>query len=140
MSRRIQFKVIALVLVLALVISLSACQFYIPKPKPEGGIWYCEELMLEIDFGAYHEAQTQHCAKKYNPDGTYQDVLLRIDYGHGLNICSEDGQEDYLAGSYRYKNGIFYVISYQDEVTYIFERIDTTPSSSQMAVRHLNAA
>lgn len=121
-------RIIAFVLVLFLGLSLSACQFYIPKPKPEGGIWYCEELMIEIDFDAYHGEQMQHCAKKYNPDGTYIDVLLRIDYGHGLNICSEDGQEDYLAGTYRYKNGVFSVTSYQEKVTYVFERIDTASS------------
>lgn len=114
-----------LVFVLLLSMSLSACQFYIPKPKPKEGIWYCEELMIEIDFGVYHEAKTQHCAKKYNPDGTYQDVLLRIDYGSGLDICSEDGQEYYLAGIFHYKKGIFYVVTHQDKVTYTFKRIDT---------------
>lgn len=125
MTSRNKIRVIKLVLVLLLGMSLTACQFYVPKPKPEAGIWYCKELMLEIDFDVYHEAQTQHCAKKYNTDGTYQDVLLRIDYGNGLNICSPDGQAYYLVGSYRYKNGILYVTSYQDDVTYVFERVDT---------------
>ena len=119
-----------LVLVLCLLVSLSACTFYTPNPKPEGGIWYCEELMIEIDFDVYHKAETQQCAKKYNSDGAFEEVLLRIDYGNGLDICSEDGEVSYLVGSYRYRNGVFSVTSYQDEVTYVFERIDTTPAEN----------
>lgn len=81
--------------------------------------------MIEIDFGIYHEAQTQHCAKKYNSDGTHQDALLRIDFGYGLNVCSEDEQEDFLIGHFRYRNGVFTVTTIDGEVTYVFARIDT---------------
>ena len=116
-------KVVATVLLLALVMSLVACS--IPGRKPEGGIWYCEELMIEIDFDAYQTNLDQHCAKKYNPDGTYQDVLCQFDYGTIIHICSEDQEETYLTANFLYKNGVFRVTTVQDKITYIFERIDT---------------
>ena len=113
---------IALTIVLLFAIILSACS--IPGRKPESGRWYCEELMLEIDFDACRETDTiYYCAKKYNPDGTYQDIQCQIWYGRNIGICSEDEQEDYLRGLYDYKSGVFYITTHQDKVRYTFERI-----------------
>lgn len=116
-------RIIALAIVLLFAIILSACS--IPGRKPEGGVWYCEELMLEIDFDAYRETDTiYYCAKKYNLDGTYQDIQCQFWYGRNIVICSEDEQEDYLRGLYYYKSGVFYITTHQDKVRYTFERID----------------
>lgn len=41
-------KLFVFVLILSLFWGCFACSM--PFPKPEEGIWYCEELMIEIDF------------------------------------------------------------------------------------------
>lgn len=109
-------------ILLVISIALSACS--IPHPIPEEGIWYCEDLGIEIDFSYLNEKMSQNCAKKYNSDGTYQSALCRIDYGCGINIGYDDWQEYYLVGRFSYRNGTFFVTSYEDNVTYEFVRID----------------
>lgn len=116
-------KIFATILLLALTMSFAGCS--IQGRKPEGGIWYCEELMLEIDFDAYHGDGGHHCAKKFNSDGTYENVLCRFDYGTLIDICSEDQQENYLTANFSYRNGVFKVETIQDKITYTFEPIDT---------------
>lgn len=108
-------------IMMIICIGLSACS--IPQPTPEEGIWYCEELMIEIDFSYLNENLSPDCAKRYNADGTYQDVLCHIDYGSSITICSENQEEDFLIGRFSYKNDIFLVTTIEDKTTYVFERI-----------------
>lgn len=118
-------KVFAFILCLLLGIELSACS--IPQAKPKEGIWYCEELMIEIDFSVYSKGEgvnPPYFAKRYSADGTCQDVLCHIDYGSGIWICSLDYKEDYLGGNFSYRNGVFSVTTREDKYTYVFERID----------------
>lgn len=100
--------------------NLFACS--IPSPRPQEGIWYCEELMIEIDFNC--AADTDKCAKIYDSDGNSQDILCRFDYGSLISICSEDQQTDILIGNFRYKNDLFSVTTIDKSHTYVFERID----------------
>lgn len=116
-------KIFATILLLALMVSFAGCS--IQGRKPEGGIWYCEELMIEIDFDAYNAYGGQNIAKKYNSDGTYQNVLCLFDYGTLISICSEDQQENYLTANFSYRNGVFKLETIQDKITYAFEQIDT---------------
>ena len=113
-------KAFPLLVVLVIVMGSAACS--ILQPKPEEGIWYCEELMIEIDFGFLNAKADPNCAKKYNPDGTYQNLLCYIDYGGSIWICSEDGTEDFLLGDFRYQAGVFAVTTREDSKTYVFER------------------
>ena len=110
------------VLMLVVVIGLSSCS--IPQPKPKEGVWYCEELMIEIDFGFLNANLEPNCSKIYNSDGTYQKLLCYIDYGGGIWICSEDCREDFLLGDFRYQDGVFTVTTREDNEIYVFERID----------------
>lgn len=116
-------KTVLMAVLLMIVLGLTACS--IPGRKPEGGVWYCEELMLEIDFDAYNANGGSDIAQKYDPDGTCQNVLCRFDYGTLIVICSEDQQEIYLTANFSYRNGVFQVKTTQDKITYVFERIDT---------------
>ena len=117
LSKNVKASVVILAMFL-LCVNLSACSF--PQPKPQEGIWYCEELMIQIDFAK----GTEHCAKIFNPDGTYQDILCLTDYGSVIWLCSEDWQEDYLTGNFRYKNGLFYVTTIDKTHTYVFVQTD----------------
>ena len=125
-------KVIVFVLLIAISASLCSCS--IPQPKPEEGIWYCEELRLEIDFFVYNQQQTADCAKLHNPDGTTRNMGCHFLYGGGVNIGYRVGSLDpdytYLAGDYRYKKETWFreesftITTYKDDHTYVFERID----------------
>ena len=121
-------RVIAISILLFHSIGLLACSF--PSPKPKEGVWYCEELMIEIDFSVLNENESvnpPYFAKKYNVDGTHEDVLCLFDYGCIVEIRPLDwkdyGQE-YLLGEFKYQRNAFSVTSNEDEHVYVFERID----------------
>ncbi len=117
-------KACIILIIVAFAIGLAACTFPIDRPRPQEGVWYCEELMIKIDFGYLSANLASDCAQKYNLDGTWQNVLCYIDYGNGIWICSEDRTEDYLLGNFKYQNGIFVVTTREDKKIYVFERID----------------
>lgn len=119
LSKSVKASIVILAMFL-LCVNLSACSF--PQPKPQEGIWYCEELMIEIDFN--NAKNTQHCAKIFNPDGTYRDISCLFDYGSLIWLCSEDRHEDYLRGNFRYKNDLFYVTTMDRTHTYVFVQTD----------------
>ena len=121
---KLNVKKLIMLILLVVFLCLGLCSCSFPQPKPEEGVWYCDELMIEIDFFVYNQQQTQHCAKKYNQDGTYQDVLCCFDYGSVINICSVNQEENYLIAEFLYRNGTFSVTTMEDNRTYIFERID----------------
>lgn len=87
--------------IIALVIAamLTACTFPIYKPFPKEGEWYCEELMIGIDFGNQLEKDC-YAATKYSPDGTNRDICCGIVYGYMVKLFYEDKQlyEEFLAG------------------------------------------
>lgn len=125
MSKNNAMKFIVFVLLIAISVGLCACSF--PQPKPEEGIWYCEELMIEIDFSVFSENEgvnPPYFAKKYSADGTYQDVECLFDYGDNILIYSLDYSEEYLNGEFVYRQDTFTVITRFGNYTYIFERID----------------
>lgn len=121
-------------LVASLCILLCSCSF--PQPKPQSGVWYCEELMIEIDFSLQNEYLNEnegvnppYFARKYNADGTYQDIQCLFDYGSNIWLASVvesemDIPETYLSGVFKYRNGVFSITTIEDNHTYIFERID----------------
>ena len=115
----------------SLCILLCSCSFYIPRPNPQEGVWYCEELMIEIDFSLQNEYLNEnegvnppYFARKYNADGTYQDIQCLFDYGSNIDLRSVDNEEVYLIARFSYRNGVFSVTTIKDNHTYIFERID----------------
>ena len=132
MSKSNARKFIVFILLISICVGLCACSF--PQPKPKDGIWYCEELRLEIDFFVYNQQQTADCAKLHNPDGTTRNMGCHFLYGGGVNIGYRVGSLDpdytYLAGDYRYKKETWFreesftITAYEDGRTYIFERID----------------
>lgn len=116
---------VTFILLLFWVLGLSACSF--PQPKPQEGVWYCEELMIEIDFSVLNENKSvnpPYFAKKYNADGTYLEIRCLFDYGSGIRLCSTDWEEDYLYAEFSYRNDVFTVTTREDKHSYIFERID----------------
>ena len=124
MRKRSEKYIIVFVFLLFLCTMLSACTFVFEHPSPKEGIWYCEELMIEIDFSCLIEHDV-NCAKKYNEDGTYQEILCFRHYGPGITICSQDQQEYYIAnGTCSYKKGVLYVTTHDTKHTYVFVRID----------------
>lgn len=103
-----------------LCINLSACSF--PSPKPEEGIWYCKELMIEIDFSI---TEPENCAKIYDQDGNCHNILCYFDYGSLIDVHYEDNPENpILVGNFSYKNGLFTITTTDKARTYVFERID----------------
>ena len=123
MVKREVKKFAAFILLISLNMGLCSCS--IPRAKPKEGIWYCQELMIEIDFFTFNQQNTAFCAKKYDSDGTYQDVQCLFDYGDNIQISSLDWSECYLLGDFVYRNDTFVVKSLlEDKRTYVFERID----------------
>ena len=124
-----RMMICVLCMALAIWIGLSACSF--PLPKPEEGIWYCEELMIEIDFSVFYENEgvnSPYFAKKYSADGTYQDVECLFDYGNIIHIRSLDCSETYLLGEFVYWRDAFEVTAMDGTKTFVFERIDDKES------------
>ena len=125
-------KFIVFILLIAMSVSLCSCS--IPQPKPEEGIWYCEELQLEIDFYVYNQFNTAECGKLRNPDGTTQNVACLFDYGSGITVSyrvdSVAPEDTYFVGKFKYKEAnwfreeSFTITANEDGRTYVFERID----------------
>ena len=123
-------RILVIVMLLLQSIGLFACSF--PQPKPQSGVWYCEELMIEIDFSVLNENEgvnPPYYAKKYNADGTYQEVACFFDYGSNIWLASvveseTDIPETYLNGVFKYRNGVFLVTTIDNKHTYVFERLD----------------
>lgn len=125
MSKYNARKFIVFVLLIPISVGLCACSFI--QPKPEEGIWYCDELMIEIDFSVYDENEgvnPPYFAKKYSADGTYQNVECLFDYGDNIEIRSLDYSERYLLGEFVYRQDTFVVTTMDGKYTYIFKRID----------------
>lgn len=124
-------KFIVFVLLISVTVGLCACS--ITSPKPEEGIWYCEELRLEIDFSAYNQLNTAECGKIRNPDGTTQNVSCHFDYGCGITVSYRKNslapEDSYFIGKFQYKKATWFreesftVTANDDNRTYVFERI-----------------
>lgn len=67
---------------------------------------------------------TNRCARFYDDNGTYIICECLTDHGTGIFISSIDHETDYLFGSFKYKETVFEVTSYSDNVKYSFIRID----------------
>ena len=115
-------RLFVFVLILSLFWGMSACSM--PFSKPEEGIWYCEELMIEIDFTNLNTHNSPNCGKKYNPDGTYENVLVYFSHWRGIYVKSENQQEYYLNADYLYLKDAFYVTTNEEKITYVFKRVD----------------
>lgn len=114
------------VFILLIAISVGMCSCRHTQPIPEEGVWYCEELLIEINFSLLQQQKnTQFCTKRYNPDGTYHYLdLLLMDYEGHIWIRSLDYSEEYLLGKFVYRQDTFTVTTIDGDHTYIFERID----------------
>ena len=121
MAKNIVKRIFPYVFVLIMGIGLSACT--IPQPMPEEGVWYCEELMIELDFSVHSQNGTPYFAKMYNPDGSYQDIMCHY-LGSNISFYSMDWEENYLNGYFLYRNGVFSITTIEDEQTYVFKRVD----------------
>lgn len=92
-------EICALIIILIIGPVLAACTFPIYRSFPEEGVWYCEELMIEIDFGNELEKDC-FAANKYDPDGKSRSIYCGIVYGYQTRLYYEDKKlyEDFLAG------------------------------------------
>lgn len=71
---------------------------------PTNGLWYCEELNMEIDFYIFDDFN-KYCIKQYKEDGSYDIYRCGIDYGNTLRVSSiDDPSTPYLQGSMKYSN------------------------------------
>ena len=127
----LKLKKFSMLVLLAVSLCILLCSCSFPQPKPQSGVWYCEELMIEIDFSLQNEYLNEnegvnppYYAKKYNADGTYQEVACFFDYGSNIELRSADNEEVYLIARFSYRYGVFSVTTIEDNHTYIFERID----------------
>lgn len=79
--------------------NLIACTLPFHKPFPKEGVWYCEELMISIDFGN-ETSEDQFAATKYNQDGTIRNIDCVIYNLDEICLSYTDRQlyEEYLAG------------------------------------------
>ena len=102
---------------------MSACSVSFPCEKPTEGIWYCEDLEISIDFGAYSEG-VPDCAARYSDNGSQEKILCYFDYGSGITLTTKDQQTHYLVGTFSYQKGNVVVTSYTDGTAYEFVRID----------------
>ena len=121
MIKRNVVRLATLSLLVGLCLALCACS--IPQPKPKEGIWYCDELKLEINFSLYSE-RSQYFVKRYHSDGTYEDVESFFDFGNRITIGTAYDPENRLIFKFLYRNGVFSVTTIDGKHTYIFERID----------------
>lgn len=108
---------VIVVVLLTVIFCLSGCSSW---KAPKEGQWYCEELKIAIDFSYIYENRTPNAAKLYAEDGSYIDILCYIDYGTGLFLTSQDGEINYLAGEFSWKNDKLTVTSYDDDSVYTF--------------------
>ena len=118
MQKHITKGLLFLAFVLVAVMGLSACR----PPEPPNGVWYCEELRLEIDLNTF-------CGKQYNVDGTCRNVqCLFSAFDNHMVVFAENGEEQYLSGHWRYMfwKDLFTVTTSTDEHTYVFKRIDNS--------------
>lgn len=109
-------KYCGLVMIFCLILTLGACS--IQSKYPEEGLWYCEELSMEIDFSLLKT--DPKCVKWYAEDGSYTLCKCYIDFGDGIFIKSLDEETMYIRGSFRLRKDKFTVIT-DDTSRYIFQ-------------------
>lgn len=114
-------KSLSVLISVGIILLISACS--IGALKPHGGIWYCEELSISVDFSLYES--TNECAKLYDKDGICTTLRCFFDYGNGMSIVSTDQNIRYLIGTFNYQreNDYFTVTAFKDEHIYTFVRI-----------------
>ena len=110
-----------LLLIVSILLGSSSCS--IPEKIPQGGVFYCDEMGISIDFSIIDT--DPECGKLYAADGSYTTCRCMTDYGIGIVVMSTDQEIDYLIGKFQYKNDLFYVTAYKDGTTYVFERGDS---------------
>lgn len=120
MAKDIAKRIFSFVFVLVMGIGLSACT--ISQPMPKEGVWYCDELMIELDFSDHSKNGDPYFAKLYKPDGSNQDIMCHY-LGSSISIDSMDWEKNYLAGYFSFRNGVFSITTVEDEQTYVFERV-----------------
>lgn len=119
-------RMLLIISLMFVITMLSACS--LPFSKPNEGIWYCEELRLEIDFNQV--SGDGYPTKKYNPDGSYINAVCLIAYGDWLVVETLETHECCMAGDFKYRNGIFSVTTFEnrwgdDDMTYTIETYAT---------------
>lgn len=110
--------------------ALSACSTVV---VPKEGVWYNEELMIEIDFNQAID-KWKPIVRMYNQDGTYQSAVCMFGYVGEFSIRDDNLMvyKVYLEGDFNYRNGVIKITLWDEEAqkmddyTYIFERIDVT--------------
>lgn len=106
--------------IIALIASiLLLCSCSIPFKVPEGGIYFCEELRMTIDFDIMQYDSL--CTELVTENGEVIRAHCLIDYGKGVWITSsiEPGTM-YLCGELDYgRDGIFKITT-EDGITYSF--------------------
>lgn len=82
---------------------LSGCNYINPKyfktGLPEKGVWYCEELKMEISF------ESRYAVDGYYVDNDGKQVLLSIDFDFGnkyLTLYHYYGRDDFFHGECDY--------------------------------------
>ena len=113
------------VFVFVIVALFNNCTY--PAKKPTDGVYYCEELKIEIDF-SLHETSTK-CAKLYCENNTYITLSCHFDYGDGIFLIDESKQENiyYLSGSFVWKENKIIVKSNINNCSYVFLKVTSKP-------------
>lgn len=99
-----------IILLVCVGIISSSCSM--TAKTPTNGLWYCEELNMEIDFFLYTN-ENYHCVKIYDENGSY-DILRGItDHGGDFVIHSLEQYEyeNLIDGRTKYHNNEFQIIT-----------------------------
>ena len=104
--------------------------FFIKEPLPESGIWYNDELHMEIDFKHLHSTGGD-CVTVYNSE----DRKEKTPYSFGTHATGNevtiepftedgfiDGTKYYITGTYKYSDEKF-IFTANNGSVYIFEKI-----------------
>ena len=104
--------------------------FFIKEPLPESGIWYNDELHMEIDFKHLHSTGGD-CVTVYNSEDRKEKTpYFFATYATGNEVIidpfREDGYVDvinvYITGTYKYSDEKF-IFTAKNGTVYIFEEI-----------------
>ncbi len=113
----------AVFVVFSIIISLVSCQKF--KPRPESGLYYCEELNITIDFSAFNQDEETAEAVLHSKDSICLECTAFYDDIDGT-LCIVD-EYSYIYCFYFTWNEVdtIEVEDYWEEQVYTFVKIDS---------------
>lgn len=103
---------------LIIVFMLGCCSCTVPRDYPTEGIWYCEDLKMEIDFSCEGDKAG---VKVYS--GEEYSLFEFWTLGASIWIRPAGNVKVYLSGTFRYKGNVFEITT-TEGVKYSFLRMD----------------